>query len=575
MPVQIPLALKRNFAMILRILWPLAFLFSLGAAGVAPAATGHADSSEMVTLTDDETAWIAAHPVIRVGHDPSYSPYALQNAAGEIVGIDPDYLEAISRRTGLKFENSVRHDWGEVLRDFRDGNLDLLLSLNHAKEREAYLIYTHPYASAYNVIITRSDTPILSALTELQGHTIAIPRGDAGLHQDLQRAIPGVTMIEYDDAAECYLAVARGEVYATVGDVANAAYYIRTHRVINLRFGSVVSASSQIYIGVRKDWPILADIINKALETISAEERQQISERWIAADTSLYRRWARAFKVAAVVASICFAVFLLLFFHNRRLARELAERRRIQAELEQTTIRLREASQEKSELMHMVAHDLRSPLGAIQVGLELLQLNPPLAEPARSLATRRVNESAEMMARLINDMLSAQNVEEGRFSLKFVQDDAVQLARTAVSALSTVAQHKRITIDADLPPDPVDLTTDFVALQQVVDNLLSNALKYSPPGARVEIAMKADSDRCRIEVRDQGPGVMPEEREKIFEKFKRGSAQPTQGEKSTGLGLWIVRRFVAALYGKVWCEPGPGGIGSNFIVEVPIAPPAR
>jgi signal transduction histidine kinase len=120
----------------------------------------------------------------------------------------------------------------------------------------------------------------------------------------------------------------------------------------------------------------------------------------------------------------------------------------------------------------------------------------------------------------------------------------------------------------------VRLTTDFVALQQVVDNLLSNALKYSPPGARVEIALAPGPDCCRFEVRDQGPGVRPEEREKIFEKFSRGSARPTQGEESIGLGLWIVRKFVKALHGRVWCEPGPGAIGSVFVVEVPLAPPA-
>jgi signal transduction histidine kinase len=120
---------------------------------------------------------------------------------------------------------------------------------------------------------------------------------------------------------------------------------------------------------------------------------------------------------------------------------------------------------------------------------------------------------------------------------------------------------------------PVSLTTDFVAMQQVVDNLLSNALKYSPRGSRVEIAVAEKKNCCRIEVRDQGPGVKPEEREKIFEKFGRGSAKPTQGEESIGLGLWIVRRFAMALHGAVWCEPGPGGVGSLFIVEVPLIPP--
>jgi signal transduction histidine kinase len=543
-------------------------------APVGWADSNQAGSGQLVPLTDDEVAWIAAHPVIRAGHDASYSPYAVADAKGQIVGIDSDYLDLIARRTGLKFQNVIRPDWGTMIADFKAGEVDLLLSLNHAAEREQYLIYTRSYAFAYNVFITRSDEPNFSALGDLQGHTIAIPHGDARLRRDLEQRVPGNLVVEYPTPAECYMAVERGEVYAAIGDVANASYFIRTHGVANLRFGSVVSASSEIYIGVRKDWPLLAQIINKALAGITAEDQQRITNRWIAVDASAGQWWARAFKIAAVVAAIAIVVFLLVFFHSRRLAQELTERRRIQAELEKTRDRLLKASQEKSELMHMVAHDLRSPLGAIQIGLELLQVNPPLPDSSRALALRRTSESADLMARLINELLSAQNMEEGRFSLKFVAGDAVALARSAVSAMSTVAQHKHITIEAALPSEAVGLTTDFVALQQVVDNLLSNALKYSPPGARVDIAVKANPSNCRIEVRDQGPGVKPDEREKIFEKFKRGSAQPTQGEKSTGLGLWIVRRFVLALHGRVWCEPGADGIGSAFIVEVPLSPPA-
>ena len=107
-----------------------------------------------------------------------------------------------------------------------------------------------------------------------------------------------------------------------------------------------------------------------------------------------------------------------------------------------------------------------------------------------------------------------------------------------------------------------------------MDNLLCNALKYSPPGSRVEVTLAVNTTHCRFEVRDQGPGVKPAERELIFEKFGRGSAKPTSGEESTGLGLWIVRRFVLALHGRVWCESGKGDRGAVFVVEVPLAPPA-
>lgn len=539
----------------------------------APVETAPAGAAELVRLTVEEQAWIAAHPVIRAGHDATYSPYAMQDAAGQIVGIDPDYLELIGQRTGLKFQNEVRSDWGKIIQDFKAGKIDVLLSLARTADREKYLTYTRSYAFAPNVIITRSDSPYLFALGELKGRTIGIPSGSPGLRHALDQYVPGNTVVEYGTPAECYQAVASGAAYAAVGDVANASYLIKAHRWTNLRLGSVISDSTELYLGVRKDWPVLEQIINKALAGLTAEDRERINNRWIAVDTSLYHRWARAFRIAAIIALVSIGVFLLIFFHDRRLARELTERRRIQAELEQTRDRLVRASQEKSELMHMVAHDLRGPLSSIQLGLELLQMDPPLSAVNRATTTLRVNESADQMARLISDLLSAQNVEEGRFALNYVAGDALYLARAAVTSHTAIAQHKHIAIESRLPAAPVPLTTDFVAMQQVVDNLLSNALKYSPAGSRVEIAVAATRTNCRIEIRDQGPGVKPEEREKIFEKFGRGSALPTQGEESIGLGLWIVRRFAMALHGHVWCEPGPGGVGSAFIVEVPLLPP--
>ena len=446
--------------------WLASFLLALfGWVGPGRAAEQPAAVSERIEFTAEELAWMAVHPVIRVGHDPSYQPYAIQESSGRIVGLDPDYLELFAQRTGLKFENEVRNDWPKMMEAFKAHEVDLLASMGYAAEREQFLVYTKSYAFAPNVIITRNDLPYLFSLSELRGRTISIPRGYSGLRHDLEESAPGNLVIEYDTSLDCYRAVAKGEVYASIGDVANATFLIKTNLLTNLRLGSVISASSEIYLGVRKDWPMLAQILNKAVASITAEDRVRISSRWVPVDYAADWRWASAFRVAAGIAAVAVIVFFFVFLHNRRLARELAERRRIQAELEQTRDRLMLAGQEKSELMHMVAHDLRSPLTGIQLGVELLQLDPPLSGPELAATVVRVKDSAGRMARLINDLLSAQNVEEGHFSLKFLPGDAVPLAHAAVAALRTAAQHKHIAVEARLPASPVPLTTDFVSLQ--------------------------------------------------------------------------------------------------------------
>ena len=105
---------------------------------------------------------------------------------------------------------------------------------------------------------------------------------------------------------------------------------------------------------------------------------------------------------------------------------------------------------------------------------------------------------------------------------------------------------------------------------QVLDNIISNAVKYSPHGKNVFVRIKSDNDAVRVEVQDEGEGISPDDMKKLFGKFARLSARPTGGEHSTGLGLSIVKKMVEAMNGRVWCESELGK-GATFIVELPVA----
>lgn len=529
------------------------------------------ESAGIVEFTADERAWIAAHPVIRVGHDPSYAPYAIREKSGQIVGIDPDYLELVARRTGLKFQNEVRLDWPTVLTDFKARQLDLLPSVSRTAEREEYMIFTEPYVSAPNVIITRSDSPYLFSLRELKGRTISVPRGYSLLRNDLERNAPGNVIVEYGTTADCYEAVARGAVFASIGDLANASYVIRQQQLTNLRLGGVISSTPEIYFAVRKDWPMLAQIINKALAGIPTEDRQRINNRWITVDYAASHWWLAAFKVAAAIAAVAVVVFVLVFLHNRRLARELAERRRIQAELEQAHRCLARINEEKSELLRMVTHDLRNPLAGLTLGLELLHLSEPGGETTRQ-TLKQMSAAAQQMTRLTNDLMDANVLETGRRNFTWAAVDAAALFRETVEGLVDQAGRKAIHLSLVTAEPVMPIKSDLTALRQVADNLISNAVKYSPRDSAVDVDLRWSGTGLRVQVRDHGPGISPGQREKIFTQFGQGEAKPTGGEKSTGLGLWIVQRVVTGLHGRVWCESAPEQ-GTVFIVELPRTPP--
>jgi len=107
-------------------------------------------------------------------------------------------------------------------------------------------------------------------------------------------------------------------------------------------------------------------------------------------------------------------------------------------------------------------------------------------------------------------------------------------------------------------------------MSQVLENLVSNAVKYSPPGKNIFVRLKKEASAARCEVQDEGPGLSAEDQKKLFGKFARLSAKPTGGEHATGLGLSIVKRMVEAMHGKVWCESEPGK-GATFIVTMAAA----
>ncbi len=521
-----------------------------------------------IGLTPAERAWIQAHPVIRVGHDATFEPYAQRDWSGQITGIDPDFLELISRRTGLQFRHETRSDWTAMIEAFKAREVDVLGSVGFNSEREAYMLLTRAYTLAPNVIITRNDSPYLFDLRDLAGRTVSRPRGYVGLDADINEQAPGHIKVEFDTTLECFRAVERGEVFASIADVANASYLIKQHRLVNLRLGSVISASNEIYFGVRKDWPELAGIMDKAIASITPAERAAINNRWIQIDYQQDQWWARAFRVTAVVAGIIVVFFLLLAWHNRRLAAELAERRRIQAELEEAHRRLAHASEEKTELLRMVAHDFRSPITGLLLAGDLLKMTGGSDEKVLRETVAQIQLLTRQMMRLANDLVDVHALEEGRRAYQWAAFDACAVLHETIAAHSETAARKRIRLGLQTAEPTLMLESDAGAFRQVLDNLLSNAVKFSPADSAVTVELQRTPRGLRLQVRDQGPGLSEDDRRRLFQKYAHGSARPTGGEKSTGLGLWIVQRLVKGLGGEVSCESQLGR-GATFLVDLP------
>jgi signal transduction histidine kinase len=221
---------------------------------------------------------------------------------------------------------------------------------------------------------------------------------------------------------------------------------------------------------------------------------------------------------------------------------------------------------EKNEFLGIAAHDLKNPLNVILGNGELLKIlkNPALVNQQADM----IISAAERMRHLITDLLDVNAIEEGHFASNMERYDLGGLVHAVVGQNIHNATQKQIVIEVE-PSEEVAVRTDRIAARQILDNLISNAVKYSPLKSSVHVEISREKDCGLVRVRDAGPGISEDDQKKLFLKFSRLSARPTGGESSTGLGLAIAKRLAEALSGGIECQSTPGA-GATFILRLPL-----
>ncbi len=234
-------------------------------------------------------------------------------------------------------------------------------------------------------------------------------------------------------------------------------------------------------------------------------------------------------------------------------------------ELAEKNVRLIQLDQEKNEFLGIAAHDLKNPLSTILGLSEMLveDINDLSPETVIEFATN-ISISAKQMFDLIVNLLDVNQIESGKFKILWQAVDLHPLIQQILNSYQTRAIAKQIHLNYQAQPCVIQL--DFNIARQILDNIISNAIKYSPLAKNVYVRLIETETSVRCEIQDEGPGLSEIDRQKLFGKFARLTAQPTKGEHSTGLGLFIVKKLVTAMHGQVWCESELGK-GATFTVE--------
>ncbi len=239
--------------------------------------------------------------------------------------------------------------------------------------------------------------------------------------------------------------------------------------------------------------------------------------------------------------------------------------------LQYTNDQLRKVNNEKNEIMSIVAHDLKNPLTGVLLAADSMK-------QYLSLLTKRdilkyidnIQGCSDSMMKLVSNLLDVRMLEDGKmhFERKLISLD--DIAASIVDLYTTRANKKRINLHYSSEDARHLIIGDEERIREVIENLLSNALKYSPKQKDVWISLKSAGERVVCAVRDEGPGLTDDDKSRLFQKFVRLSAKPTGGESSSGLGLAISKKFVEEMNGRIWCESRFGD-GATFGVEFPSA----
>jgi signal transduction histidine kinase len=214
---------------------------------------------------------------------------------------------------------------------------------------------------------------------------------------------------------------------------------------------------------------------------------------------------------------------------------------------------------------------MRNPLGVVLAYSKFLLQGKAVPAEQRTKFLETIQRSAAFMLNLVNDMLDISEIEAGKLNLSPEPVDLVELCRHVVELNGVLAEGKRMRLTLAVDPDIPPVSVDRNKIEQVLNNLVTNAVKYGWPDSVVDVSLQRADGFLELAVTDRGQGIPPQEIDKLFKPFQKTSVKSTGGEKSTGLGLAIVKRIVEGHGGSITVESEPGR-GSTFTVRLPAVP---
>ena len=540
-------------------------------------------------FTQDEINWIKNNPKIKISGDFFWPPYSFYDENGNYIGIVPDIVNEVFKDSGLDLEYVKTNSWADTINLIKDKKINLIDSISYSASRSEYLNFSNKYIGAEIVIISNNkETNYINSFNNITNKKIATVKGYS-IIEDIKRDFPQIKNIkEYDNALEGLKELSNSQIDYFILDIPSFEFYSKKHGLSNLKIVGPTGYNYGYGFGVKKDDVLLVSILNKLLENIPIEKKDEIYRKWIKID---YKEKID-YELIWNILTISIIILAIIFYWNRTLKEEISQKEKIQKELEKERNNIQALNEElkkakdvaeniskqKSEFLANMSHEIRTPMNSVIGFTEIL--DKEITNPVHKEYLNSIKKGGNALLRIINDILDLSKIEAGKLEIRNESLNPTNMFLEIESIFHSKIISKNIAFIVDIDKTiPKYIIMDGVRIRQVLFNLIGNAIKFTQKGhvkLKVENVYK-DNIKSKIDlifsVEDTGIGIDEKNLETIFNAFEQQDNHDVAKYGGTGLGLAICTKLIKMMNGEIKVESQKNK-GSTFTVifrDIPVS----
>ena len=464
----------------------------------------------------------------------------------KLSGIGVDYWHLVVKKANLKTKCVLAPTFTDALNYIKTKQADVILSTAITEDRKKYALFTKPYVSFPFVLATKNNVGFIEDFKILQNKVIAVGKNYTA-QKVLEKYYPFIKLLPVKNTKEALKMVEKGKAFGAVDILPAIAYNINQYQFSTLKISGKLPYNFDVRFMIRNDYPKLVNILNSAIDSISKDEKNKISQKWV---PIVYQKGIsfEKLKKYVIIIAIIFSIFIIWIIFK-----EIKDKKReqLKKELIKAKEKAEQAAKAKSEFLANMSHEIRTPLNAMFGFIQILQ-DKQLDEESRKYLNI-IEKSGENLLTIINDILDFSKLESGKLHIEKIEFNPKEEFEIIYNLFLSKAKEKNITLKLNIENLKYNIISDPTRLKQVIANLLSNAIKFTPQNKNITLTIKYNEKKemLYIEVKDEGIGIAKNKLKTIFEAFSQADNSTTRKYGGTGLGLTISYRLIELLNGKL------------------------